>query len=295
MLAPVDIGCDLLIVGGELTDDEYRQVARLLEAHHSVALQVQSDQTNLDFLRHFPKLRRFEAALPSLASWEGLSYLPVDAEHLSLLRTKRALSIGVLGRFRNARRLYLEGHRKDVEVVAELVGLEDLTLRSITLPDLSLLVGLDRLWSLDIKLGGINNLALLPRLESLKYLELWAVRGLTDLTAIASTTSLQFLFLQDLSHVRAIPPLHSMGNLRRVWIETLKALQDVCAFGTAPALEEFAAISMRHLPPENFRCFRGHHTLRYLTAGLGSRRKNEAVVAMFPQLERGQLPPFEFK
>lgn len=295
MLAPIESDRHLLIVGGELTENEYRRVARLLEHHPWVTLRVHSDQTSLDFLRHFPGLHRFDAAIPGLESWAGLANLPVEAEQLSLGATKKTLSLSILGRFRNLRKLYLEGHRKDIAILAELGAIEDVTLRSVTLPDLSLFAGLRRLWSLDIKLGGTRNLGMLPRLESLKYLELWAVRGLTDVAPIASTSSLQFLFLQDLSRVRAVPPLDSMINLRRVWIETLKGLTDVCPIARAPALEEFSAVAMRHLQPQNFRCFLAHPTLRYLNAGFGSKRKNAQVIAMFPSLHRGQLAPFEFR
>jgi hypothetical protein len=295
MLAPIESGCDLVVVGGELTDNEYGRVARLLEDHPAVTLRVRSDQTTLDFLRHFPRLRRFDAAIPRLESWTGLAHLPAEAEDLSLGATKKTLSLSIIGRFRNLRKLYLEGQRKDISVLAELGTLEDLTLRSITLPDLSLLTGLKRLWSLDIKLGGTRNLALLPRLESLKYLELWGVRGLTDVTPIPSTTSLQFLFLQDLSRVRTVPPLVSMINLRRVWIETLNELMDVCSIARAPALEEFSAVAMRHLEPQNFRCFLAHPTLRYLNVGFGSLPKNAELSVMFPTQRHGQLPPFEFR
>jgi hypothetical protein len=109
MLAPIESGCDLVVVGGELTDNEYGRVARLLEDHPAVTLRVRSDQTTLDFLRHFPRLRRFDAAIPRLESWTGLAHLPAEAEDLSLGATKKTLSLSIIGRFRNLRKLYLEG------------------------------------------------------------------------------------------------------------------------------------------------------------------------------------------
>jgi hypothetical protein len=33
----------------------------------------------------------------------------------------------------------------------------------------------------------------------------------------------------------------------------------------------------RHLKPEHFRCLVGHPTLRHAVAGLGSKKKNDAV------------------
>jgi hypothetical protein len=38
----------------------------------------------------------------------------------------------------------------------------------------------------------------------LQYLELWMVRGLTDLDAVASLGNLQYLFLQALKNVTAL-------------------------------------------------------------------------------------------
>jgi hypothetical protein len=112
---------------------------------------------------------------------------------------------------------------------------------------------------------------------------------------IAATTSLQFLFLQDLSRVQTIPPMDSMINLRRVWIETLNGLTNVCTIARAPALEEFSAVAMRHLQPQNFRCFLDHPKLKYLNVGFGSLRRNAELRAMFPSVQHGQLPPFEFR
>ncbi len=188
-------------------------------------------------------------------------------------------------------------------MLTELKGLEDLTLRSITLPDLSLLVGLERLWSLDLKLGGTKNLGLLPELKSLKYLELWMVKGLDDVTQIASTISLQSIFLQALRRVETVPPLSALVHLRRAWIETMKGLRDLRPFAAAPHLEEFGAVDMRHPQPEDFRCFVGHPRLRHLRAFLGSQRKNDAVRAMFPQLRSSEGPaqnprglqPFQYR
>lgn len=156
------------------------------------------------------------------------------------------------------------------------------------------MIGLKKLGSLDVKLGGTKSLELLPKLESLKYLELWMVRGLDDLSSIAATVSLQSLFLQALRRVTSIAALDKLRNLRRIHIETMKGVTDLTPFAAAPSLEEFAAWDMGHLQPAAFQCFVGHPRLRYLSAGLGSRRKNDAVIAMFPGLLHGQLPPFKF-
>ena len=81
------------------------------------------------------------------------------------------------------------------------------------MPDLSLLLPLTGLRSLDLKLGGTRDLGLLPRLGELRYLELWMIRGLTDITAVGRIPSLRALFLQALRQVEGAAGL-SRGDDR---------------------------------------------------------------------------------
>ncbi|NGZ99607.1 leucine-rich repeat domain-containing protein [Nocardioides sp. W3-2-3] len=111
--------------------------------------------TDLDFLRFFPTLRRFRADRLdiSLTSIEGLRYLPADAVSLGIGKTKRRVSLAPLARFTRLEHLSLEAQTKDIEVVAELTTLRSVTLRSMTLPDLSVLAPLIRLRALHLKPG----------------------------------------------------------------------------------------------------------------------------------------------
>ena len=136
-------------------------------------------------------------------------------------------------------------------MIRELTTLEDLTLRSTTVPDLDFLAELDRLWSLDIKLGGTTNLAALSGMRGIKYLELWQVRGLAPTPGIvAELPGLQHLFLQSLPQVTALPDLASLQHLRRLVLQNMKGLDDLTAVGTAPALEEFAFIEASGKEPD---------------------------------------------
>jgi hypothetical protein len=270
-----------------------------LEAYPDVTFRVYGDYdgsfNDLGFLRHFPRLRRFAADyLWSLQSFEALAYLPEDLESLSLGATRRRLSLNPIGRFKKLRELYIEGHTKDIEVVSTLKSLEEVTLRSITLPNLELLKKLPQLWSLDLKLGGTNNLTLLPQIGRLRYLELWLVRGLSDLRPIAEVTSLQYLFLQALRGVTSLPDLSRLSELRRVHVQTLKGLNDLEPIARAPALEDLIVIDMPHLDPQQFRRFVGHPTLRRVLIALGSTRKNAVVNEMLP-LERAEERQFSFR
>ena len=117
-----------------------------------------------EFLRFFPSLRLFsaDALHDSLTSLDGLRHLSTEAEYLGIGETKARLDLRVLARFGALTRLHLERQTKGLEVISGLTSLRDLTLRSITMPDLSLLVPLTRLRSFALKLGGTRDLELLP-------------------------------------------------------------------------------------------------------------------------------------
>jgi internalin A len=261
-----------------LTDREYRKVAKLVDGHPNVTLRAYGSKfTDLDFLRFFPEVRQFQADyMYQLESMEGLRHLPADLDSLVLGETKtaRQFSLTFLREFRNLRKLYLEKHTKDIDVVGELSNLEELTLRSITLPDLSILLPLANLLSLDLKLGGTRKLSQLPNIGRLRYLELWQIRGLEDIAAVGEVTTLQYLFLQSLRRVERLPDLGRLTKLRRVVLDNMKGLSDLSPLATAPALEQLHVIDMRHINLEQLKCLIGHPTLHEATFGLGNLKRN---------------------
>src|SRR6185369_16448690 len=144
----------------------------------------------------------------------------------------------------------------------------------------SLLQPMTRLRSLDLKLGGTRDLRLLPRIGELRYLELWMIRGLTDVSAVGEIPTLRVLFLQALRQVERLPDFSRATELRRIRLETMKGLRDLRPLATAPALEAVELIDMRHLQPKDLAPLAGLPKLKGVTPGLGSLRRNEAATAM---------------
>jgi hypothetical protein len=184
-----------------LTDREFIRLANWLRDYPQVTLRAfgsyDKSINNLEFLRFFSFHGRFsaDALYHSLKSLNGLRYLPENLEELEIGQTKLNLDLSILERFRNLKTLYLEGQTKGISVLSRLTSLEDLTLRSISLPDLSILLPLTNLLALDIKLGGTKNLSLLPEVGKHRYLELWMVKGLCDISSIGRLPNLRYLFL----------------------------------------------------------------------------------------------------
>ena len=286
MLRPSATGRGVVQFHNRLTDEDFGQLGEWFRQYPAMTLRAYGSYdhsiTDLEFLRFFPTLRRFaaDALWDSLTSLEGLRHLPTELEELGIGATKTSLDLAGLARFPGLRWLFLEGQTRHLEVISGLRQLDDLTLRSITMPDLSLLLPLTKLRSLDLKLGGTRDLRLLPRVGELWYLELWMIRGLTDVSAVGGIPSLRSLFLQALRQVETLPDLSGATSLRRVRLETMKGLRDLRPLATAPALESVALIDMRHLQPADLAPLVGLPHLRAVTPGLGSRRKNEAAAAL---------------
>jgi hypothetical protein len=294
MLLPARTGQGVVELAGPQTDDDCRRLGDWLRPYPDMALSVGRTSTDLEFLRFFPFQRRLTIASPyELTSLDGLRHLPDDLKMLHLGESRQKLDLSPLARFGNLTSLWLDGHSKHIEALASLTSLEELSLRSITLPDLSLLLPMTNLLSLEIKLGGTTDIRLLPQIGRIRYLELWRIRGLSDISAIGEMPHLRSLFLQTLKHVETIPDLSSDVALRRIRLDTMKGIRDLRPLASAPALEEVVLIDMPHLQPDDLRPLVGLPHLKAVTAGLCSQRKNDAAEAMLglPQV-RG---PFDWR
>jgi hypothetical protein len=205
--------------------------------------------------------------------------------------------LNAIRRFSQLRTLFLEGQQKEIEALSELHQLEDLTLRSISTSDINYIRGLDRLWSVDIKLGGITDLSALADMNGVKYLELWQIKGLKDISFISRMRGLQFLFLQSLPNVRQLPDVSQLMSLRRIFLENMSGVKDLSTLSTAPALEEFIQVSARGMKPEDYQPLQKVKTLKQVFVGFGSDKKNAALQELMAQtgVETYTRKPFEFQ
>lgn len=232
--------------------------------------------TGIEHLAGMTKLEALSIGVSDLKSFDFLDDLPATISSISLTATKsKKVSLKPLSRFAALREVYLEGQQNGIDALASLQQLEDLTLRSITTPNLEYLADLPRLRALDIKLGGIQDLSALKGKESLQYLQLWQLRGLHDISVISSLVGLQFLFLQSLRSVIQIPDLSKLTRLRRIYLENMKALVDLAGIASAPALEEFIHVDASNLRPEQYDEILKMPSLKQISVGFGSLKKNQ--------------------
>lgn len=153
---------------------------------------------DLDFRRYFPRLRRFPVdAIYDLASLDGIGLLSDELEDLLIgwTRSKR-FSLRTLAKFSRLRTLYLGGQQKHFEAIGELEALENLTLRSITLPDLFGAGAVAAAGVARHQAGRSARSDAAPKDRGLTYVELWRIRGVEDVSALAEIETLDRFFLQ---------------------------------------------------------------------------------------------------
>lgn len=271
---------------------------RLVPNVRRLSLDCLQSATGAEHIAATPHLEKLSVGILSLTNFDFLEALDAgDLKDLSLQATNsKKIKLGSIGRFTALERLYLGGQQRDIETIAGLTRLGDLTLGSVTLDSLDFLQGLPNLWSLDIKLGGTTNLDGLRNLKRVKYLELWQIKGLSDLSPISEMTGLQYLFLQALRNVTELPDCSRLTSLRKVHLETMKGLSDLSPLETALNLEELEHFAAKGFTPAHYSGLIAKGTMKRMVVSAGSSRVDEELKKAFTEagIAPGPLKPFVF-
>ena len=232
--------------------------------------------TEVESISYMKNLKQLSIQIYDLESFNFLDSINENLEYLFLGATlSKKPNLTYLKRFKSLKNLYLEGQSKNIDVLLELENIEEITLRSISTSDLSYLTNMKKLWSLDIKLGGIKDFTAIKGMEHIKYLELWQVRGLNDIGFISELEGLQYLFLQSLPQVQELPSFENLKNLRRILIENMKGIKDFSRLKEAVTLEEFIISNALSTDPEELRVLLSLPNLKRAGCGFGSDKKNK--------------------
>ncbi|WP_419698166.1 hypothetical protein [Mucilaginibacter sp. NFX135] len=280
-----------------------------------IALRVYAHYTgecDLSFLKRLPSLRKFLAdclgnakgieavtelknletlgvGIFELNNFDFLNEINPNLKQLYLHQTRsKKPSIDAIARFVQLEELYLEAQSKGIESISSLSRLQKITLRSISTANINYLSSLEQLWSVDVKLGGIKDFDALKLLPNLKYLELWQVRELSDISFISDLTSLQNLFMQSLPNVKEFPNLDKAHKLRRIYLENLKGLKKLNALKTAPSLTEFIYVMAQNQEPENLLPVLENKEVKSVFCMFGSEKKNNRFKELADNFSKSQ-------
>ncbi len=287
---------ELRLYGFYATELDLGFVTRLPNVEHFSADCLISAK-GAEHIQSMRNLRSLGIGIYELDSFDFLNGVTDALEKLSLGCTKsRKPDLGPLVRFKHLKQVYIERQQKNIEVLSELTHLEDVTLRSISTPNIDYLRPLKKMWSLDVKLGGIKDLSSIEGMDGIKYLELWQIRGLNDISVISTLYGLQYLFLQALRRVSALPSFEKLKQLRRIYLENMKALEDISSLGGAPALEEFIYVSAQNMNPEDCIPLLKNTRVRRVSVGFGSNNKNKQFRELMKEhaVKEYQYSPFKY-
>lgn len=251
----------------KVTSSLVERAARLLEGRDDARLQVASyDVSDLDFLADLPPLRSLRVILGlDLADVSGLAHHAASLRWLELEGGLPRLNVGVVGELGLLEQLYLRKgdsapltHVEDA--LPRLSQLRYLVLHSVTLRDPAVLAGLSSVKGLVFKLGGNRDLTPLPDMERLRFVELWQVRMLEDLSPLTHCKRLEALYLESLRRA-VLPDFSPAEALTHAHIVGLPNAGGVAGIAAAPKLRNLAMVDCR-LTADDVEGLRGHPTLR---------------------------------
>jgi hypothetical protein len=133
-------------VRGALSDGEWELLAEVMRPRPEVRLSVSGQLlegapvTDLDFLRFFPWLQGLLVSPSELQNLDGLTHLQqLRTLHIVNERLHRLCAVPLAALAGSLRHLFLWGPVSHVDALSRLTGLITLTLRSVSVPDLSAL------------------------------------------------------------------------------------------------------------------------------------------------------------
>lgn len=249
-LAPLPEDCPGIDFNQPLRDDEYRQLAELLESYPTkrlYALQLDSTRCehiiDLGFLRFFPNLSRFSCNVQFLQSLEGIEHLKRLRE-LRFFKSQHRMSAAPLAELTDLDDLWLDGQFTDRGALHELTGLTNFKMGyAAKIDDLDFIP--PNLTRFSMNLGSVTDISALAELPHLQRLSFHKVHSLADLSPLADATALTYLYLVYLNKVTDLFDMSALTELTELTIGALTNLVELRQVLTAPNL---TTLSVHQVP-----------------------------------------------
>lgn len=156
---------------------------------------------------------------------ELLGAKPEAVKHLSIYCNNKSADLSLLEDYPNVEILFLNGDFANIDDISRLKSLSNLTIRLTSNTSLNNLYipGLKSLSVYNKFNDGFDNLLT----ESLEYLELMEIRGLSDISFVERLAALKKLYLMSLPAVEKLPDFGKMPNLYGLKLYELHKLNDI--------------------------------------------------------------------
>lgn len=125
--------------------------------------------------------------------------------------------------------LLIKGRKKEIHEVASLPGIRSLILRGINEEDYRFFQEMPNFHGLSIQMGVSKDFSALHDHNNLWILELWQISHLCDIGFGAKQPQLEWLYLHQHKHVKAMPYFSQSAHLHIIILNDLKNLVDYAA------------------------------------------------------------------
>ncbi len=237
-------------ISKELPDKAYQIVDRILAARPDMTFRIWGlislKHYDISYLHRMPHLKNLIischlSSTPDLIDFSLLKGLPLkslgldtydlkdysfikdlsgDIEQLTVCADAKGRNVNFdcrwLLKFKKMKSLFLGSReKKNISCLSEMSSLKDLSIRGITLDDLSFLKDM-RLEKLSIYRNLNYDLSALGEVTTLKEIDLWRVERISNVDFLEKLTSLEKITLESLKHVTALPDLSGLKDLRSI-------------------------------------------------------------------------------
>jgi len=194
---------------------------------------------NLETITYLKNLKKLGLGIFELKETEILSSKNFqNLNRLYLLDTKtKALNLEYLSSYKNLKYLIVAGHTKNIDAIGCLKKIERLNLNSISKVPLSFVNDLPVLHTLNITLGGRDNINEIEG-NNIENLSLTWIRGFNDLRKINSFHKLKTLLVEDHIRLQKIHFDNQLDNLTDVKILNCKSLASITGLENLPTLNQ---------------------------------------------------------
>lgn len=194
--------------------------------------------SNLEAIGDLRRLSKLRLGVFELADKDILRKLPLrQLGELTLTPTStKAVDLAPLAEAKVLRRLFLEGHHRNIEALKALDGLEEFTLNAKKGLDLRFINGMTGLVALKFNLGGTESIEAIE-LPQLRDLAFTMTRGLTELGDLQRFPKLRRLLMQDQQHISQVRVGAGNADLEHLWFYNCKALNAIAGVAQCGSLK----------------------------------------------------------
>jgi len=268
-----------IIIENEITIEDAQELYKYASLYERINITISHTVPNnlsFDFLVAFPNLYGFAFSSYDYVAFDEFQKIPKCIKYLALGDFKfKKLSLLFLNNFTSLEKLLLSGKFIDFENVKILANLKNIFFDKYKFDNISIFEKLQGLEYLTIRHSAIDDLTVLSHLKSLKYLELWKIRNLSNIEWLNKLVSLQNINLGGL-RVEEIPDLSALKKLRRIDL-SLKNITSIKSLSKAPHIEEIILRGMNKIEMNEYKSFLKHPSLIRLTVGYTSSKKIKEI------------------